>query len=148
MVKAAVAAPDAVSTGRCMRTKSRTAKPSFASRRCAYCGIGHGKGRKMQSGVTAKRRVEFAAKRRVRGLEQDFEITARQHRGDVAGSGRARAARRSGLDLNRYRRRREAAARQRPASRFAVAHEMPDVIEKDFVAGGEPAIDSVRRGFG
>ena len=103
-------------------------------------------GCEMKPRVVVQRGIELAAERRIGGLKQDFEITARQHRSHVARPGRARVARRLGMDLDGYRRRRKAAALERAACGFAVADKMADMIEKDLLAGGEPAVDVVRRG--
>ena len=74
--------------------------------------IGDRKGRKMQAVVTPARRIELAAERRICGLEQDLDIAAAEHGGDVASTARLRlAAERIGIDLDRDRRRRKAGAR-------------------------------------
>ena len=90
--------------------------------------VGDGEGGEMQSGVARERRIEFAAQRRIGGLEQHLDIAARKHGGDVAGSGRAHAACGIGADLDRDRRRRKAAARKGAARRFGVMNEMGEMI--------------------
>ena len=91
-------------------------------------GVGDGEGGEMQPGVARQRRVEFAAQRRIGGLEQHLDIAARKHGGDIAGSGRAHAACGIGADLDRDRRRRKAAARKSAARRFGVMNEMGEMI--------------------
>ena len=146
IVNAAVPVPASVSTGRDMWTRSRTAKAVLGEPPVRGFCVGDGKSRKMQSGVLGQHRVELARQRRVGGLEQHFRVSALEHRGDVAGSGRACAAGRIGIDLNRDRRRRKAAADQRASGRVSVAYEMGDMVEKNFVAGGKLTVDLVRRG--
>jgi hypothetical protein len=51
--------------------------------------VGDGKSRQMQPGVLVQHRVELAGKRRIGGLEQHLCVSALEHGGDVAGSGRA-----------------------------------------------------------
>ncbi len=89
IVKAAVAVPAAVATGRCICTNSRTRKSVCRKPPMRLRRVGDRQGRKMHSGMALQRGIEFAAERRIGGLEQNFEIAARQHGGDVAGSGRA-----------------------------------------------------------
>ena len=93
-----------------------------------HFGVGDSEGGEMQSGVARERRIEFAAQRRIGGLEQHLDIAARKHGGDIAGSGRAHAAGGIGADLDRDRRRREAATRKSAARRFGVVNEMGEMI--------------------
>ena len=102
--------------------------------------IGNRERSKMHAGMARQRGVEFAAERRVGGLEQHLDVAAREHRGDVAGAGR----RAVGIGLHRHRRRRETGARQRRARRLRVGDEMADVIEEDFAADRKLAVGLVR----
>ena len=128
MVKAAVPGPVAVSTGRGHVDQRSYRKAICRETPVRRFGVGDGEGGEMKSGVARERRVEFAAQRRIGGLEQHLDIAARKHRGDVAGSGRAHAADRIGADLDRDRRRRKAAARKGAARRFGVMNEMGEMI--------------------
>src|SRR3984885_8119994 len=101
----------------------------------------------MQPGMTVERGIEFAAKRSIGGLEQHFDVAAREHDGDVAGSGRPGGASRIGIGLNRDRCRRKTATCKRTARGLGVAHEMGDMIEKNLVAGRQLAVDLVARGL-
>ena len=87
--------------------------------------------------MVRQRQIEFASERRVGGLEQNLDIAAAEHGGDVAGAGR----RAVGIGLHRLGRRREARPRQRPAGGSRVADEMPDVVEKNFAADRQLAVD-------
>ena len=89
-------------------------------------GVGHRECREVHPGMARQRQIEFAPERRVGGLEQDLDIAAGEHGGDVAGSGR----RAVGIGLHRLRGRREARPRQRAACGSLIADEMPDVVEK------------------
>jgi len=52
-------------------------------------GIRGGEGREVNAGVARARRLQLAAERRVGSLEQQLDVTAREHRRHVAGAGRA-----------------------------------------------------------
>jgi hypothetical protein len=56
--------------------------------------------REMNAGIARDGIFEFAAKRRVGGLEQGFDIAAMKHGSNVAGPGRTFAARGIGVDLD------------------------------------------------
>jgi hypothetical protein len=90
--------------------------------------VGDGEGGEMQSGMARQRGIEFAAQRRIGGLEQHLDVAARKHRGDVAGSSRAHPAGGIGADLDRDRRRRKTAARKSAARRLGVMDEMGEMI--------------------
>jgi hypothetical protein len=97
--------------------------------------ISHREGREMQARIAGERAGELAAERRDRRLEQDLDLALREHRGDVAGSGRlGRPARGIRTDLDRHRRRRKPGACERGPRSVAIRHEMSDVIEKYPVA--------------
>jgi hypothetical protein len=74
--------------------------------------------------------IELGPKRRVGRLEQHLDVAAREHGTDIAGSGQ-RAVR---IDLDRHRRRRKAAARERMTHGLAVRHEVSDVVEENLLA--------------
>ena len=144
MEKAAMSSPSAVPTGRRMSTRGCRRNPAFASRAWVAGRIGHREGREVQAAITRHRRLELLRQRRVRGLEQELDIAAIEHRGDVPGPGlRWRPAAGIGIDLDRRRRRRKARPHQGACGAVGVRHEMSDMIEKDFVAGRQPAVDVV-----
>src|SRR4029077_5956601 len=124
-----------------LHAKSRPREPPMHRNR-----IGDRKGRKMKAAITFDGTVELAGKCGVGSLEQHFEIPAVEHRGDVAGAGRARRpAGRVGVDMHRDRRRGKARACERLARRLRIGDEMPDMIEKNFIAHRQPAIDHFAR---
>ena len=118
------------------RTETRFAKPPMPR-----AGIGDREGGELQARMARQRRLELAAERGVRGLEQHLDIAAREHRADIAGAGRPAV----GRDLHRLRRRRKSGAHQRRGRSLRVAHEMADVIEKNLIA--ERAVDDRFRSF-
>ena len=87
--------------------------------------------------MAGQRQIEFASEQRVGGLEQHLDIAAAEHGGDVAGSGR----RAVGIGLHRRRGRREPRPRQCAARGSLVADEMPHMVEKDFRANRQLAVD-------
>jgi hypothetical protein len=89
-------------------------------------GIGHSEGNNMHAGMARETGIEFAGEGSVRGLEQDFDIAARKHRGDVAGASQPRrSAVGIWIDLNRYRRGCKAGARQRMGCCFGIHTKWP-----------------------
>jgi hypothetical protein len=103
-------------------------------------GIRGGEGREVDAGIARARHLQFAAERRVGGLEQHFDVTAREHRRHVAGAGRTQRAIGIGSDLNGNRRRGKACARERAARRLRLAHEMGNVIEENLLEDGKLAV--------
>ncbi len=88
----------------------------------------------MQAGIARTGLVELTSKRRVRCLEQDLDIAALHHRGDVSGAGELAA-----VFLDRDRCREEARARERPACGACVGDEMADVVEEYLLSHGQLA---------
>ena len=104
-------------------------------------GIVRREGHEVHARMACECGIEFAAERRVGGLEQELDIAAREHGGHVAGAGDLRrAACRIGVDLNRNRRGREPRTRQRLRRRFRVAYEMGDMVEENLAGKGELAV--------
>src|SRR5580704_718218 len=60
----------------------------------------HRERREMNAGIACDGSIEFAAQRRVGGLEQGFDIAAMKHGSNVAGPGRTFAARGIRVDLD------------------------------------------------
>ena len=100
-------------------------------------GIRGGEGREVDAVIAGARRFQLAAERRVGSLEQHLDITAREHRRHVAGSGRTQRAIGTGSDLNGDRRRGKTCARERAARGLRLADEMADVIEENLVENGK-----------
>ena len=113
------------------RTEARLSEPSVPG-----AGVGDRERRQLDAGITCKRRLELAAKRRVSGLEQHLDITARQHGADIAGAGRPAVRR----DLHRDRRRRKAGARKRGSRHLRITNEMADMVEKNLIAQRQLAV--------
>ncbi len=128
--------PDQVANGEIIRGEAAV---------CSF-RVRHGESREMHSGVAFERRIELTGQRRIGCLEQNLAIAASEHDGDVAGSGRTRAAGGIRADLDGNRRRRKSATRQRAARGLGIAHEMGDVIEEYFFARRKLAVDLVTWG--
>ncbi len=86
----------------------------------------------MHAAIARQARLELAAERRVRGSEQDLDIAAREHGGDIAGAGRLRGATAGiGIDLDRDRGRGKARTRKRARGGVGIGHEVRDMVEED-----------------
>ena len=99
-------------------------------------------GHEVHAAIASNGCIEFAGKRRFRGLEQDFKIAPVEHHGDVAGAGRLRwATRRVRIDLDRNRRRRKSRPCESADCGVTVDNKMSDMVKKEFIAQRQPAID-------
>jgi hypothetical protein len=103
-------------------------------------GIRHRKRRKMDASVARQRRIQLAAERRIGGLEQHFDVAAREHGRHVAGAGGARRALGFGNHLNGNWCRSKSGARERAARGVRIAHEMADMVEENLVEDGKLAV--------
>src|SRR5262249_62375944 len=85
--------------------------------------IRHHKCCKLHSGVARRRGLKFTAERCISGLEQNLNVAARQHGGNVCRACQLRrAALRIGIDLYWCRRRGKARGRKGPAFGLLIPH--------------------------
>jgi hypothetical protein len=119
------------------------AEPGGGEPRVRPLHIGHRERQKMHPRIVRHCRVELAAERGLRGLEQHLHIAAVEHGRDVSRAGWLPLR----IDLHRNRGGKKSGAFERSGCGLCVAHKVTDMVEEDFIRTRQAPRNVLGRGF-